>query len=54
MAIINPSELDLKEDKVAWKWFSTNDYTDVDKSKVDNLPTDTNSSLYLNEDKSNK
>jgi len=28
------AELDLKEDKVAWKWLSENDYTDAEKSKL--------------------
>ncbi len=33
------AELDLKVDKIAWKWLSTNDYTTAEKSKLAGIET---------------
>lgn len=41
-----------KVDKVSGKELSSNDFTDSAKSKVDNLPLDTNAALYTKADKS--
>ena len=39
------TELSAKVDKVVGKELSTNDYTNVDKAKVDNVPSDTSAEL---------